>query len=309
MALQSDGKILLAGGFDKFNNLAKTGLVRMTPDGTLDESFASPSVYAAAQSVSVDSDGRIYVSGFLGTNYSSTAANLVRLKSDGTVDSTFTPGVMTGAGLVGSTFKSKISPDGKLYVYGTFSKFGSTDVGRVARIKTTAVPAPPAPTTTVAAPTANPGVVTPAGVPGLVTNVKATIKGTKAIVSWDPPTTGGAPTSYTATALPVGPPAKSGTVEAMNTQQELTCTVDAPATTCTISGLKEGWTYGFAVSAANASGGSGGAVLPTPVKVPVVKKAAKSLPETGTSSSVWMLLVGGLVLVSGGVILRRRQLS
>jgi uncharacterized delta-60 repeat protein/LPXTG-motif cell wall-anchored protein len=307
VAVQPDGKIILGGAFTTFNgSTTAKGLVRVNPDATLDTTFTSPSVGLTVPSLALDSDGRLYIAGGIGTAFTSTAKTLARLKSDGTLDTTFD----VSATPDNYDIKIALSPAGKLYVYGALTKFGETNVGYIARVNTSPVPSAVAPTTTtVAAPAANPGVVTPAGVPGLVTNVKATIKGTKAIVSWDPPTTGGAPTSYTAIASPVGPAGKSGSVEAMNTRGDLSCTVDAPATTCTITGLKEGSNYGFVVSASNASGGSGGAVLPTPVKVPVVKKAEKSLPETGTSSSVWLLLAGGLVLVSGGVILRRRQLS
>ena len=59
-------------------------------------------------------------------------------------------------------------------------------------------------------------------------------------VSWSAPVGGDAPSSYTVTSSPDG----------------LTCTVDAPATSCTVEGLTNGTEYTFTVVATNSGGNS-----------------------------------------------------
>src|ERR1035441_3457610 len=39
LALQPDGKVLLIGGFAKFNGIARNGIARLKGDGSLDTSF------------------------------------------------------------------------------------------------------------------------------------------------------------------------------------------------------------------------------------------------------------------------------
>ncbi|NJC70004.1 fibronectin type III domain-containing protein [Planosporangium thailandense] len=82
---------------------------------------------------------------------------------------------------------------------------------------------------------------------------KPTVQGGdgQAVVSWTPPSDNGSPiTKYTVTAQPGGK----------------TCTVNAPATTCTVTGLDNGTAYTFTVVATNAKGTSG----PSPASSSVV---------------------------------------
>ena len=76
--------------------------------------------------------------------------------------------------------------------------------------------------------------------PGSPTDSAATLDGTTATIEWSAPGSGGAPTSYTVTSEPDG----------------LTCTVDAPATSCEIEGLTPGQSYNFTVIASNSDGDS-----------------------------------------------------
>ncbi len=103
MALQADGKILLAGfGFS---------VVRLNSDGTLDTSFGSGGIVSVtfgsknknssslAQAVAVQGDGKILAAGNL---------NLVRLNQDGSLDSTFGSGgkVVTAASAYAITLQT-----------------------------------------------------------------------------------------------------------------------------------------------------------------------------------------------------------
>ena len=98
------------------------------------------------------------------------------------------------------------------------------------------------------------------GTPGTPTVVAGDGQATITVVA---PTTGGAPVTYTVTSNPEGK----------------TCTVTAPASTCIITGLTNGTSYTFAVTATNGGGTSGNSMASassTPASV--------SSPEGSTSN-------------------------
>lgn len=74
----SDGRMLIAGRFDKINGVARPYLARLKGDGSLDETF-KPAV--ASLRFVIQSTGKLVVAA--GTN------QLVRLNADGTLDNTF----------------------------------------------------------------------------------------------------------------------------------------------------------------------------------------------------------------------------
>ena len=78
---QSDGKILVGGGFTTYNGTTVNGLTRLFQDGTIDTSFTSP--FSGVQpifSLGLQSDGKIYATG---------SAGVRRLNTDGSFDNTF----------------------------------------------------------------------------------------------------------------------------------------------------------------------------------------------------------------------------
>jgi uncharacterized delta-60 repeat protein len=86
LALQLDGKVLLAGDFDSVGLLGRQGILRLNADGSLDLSFVPPAGDFAGRDVLVLPSGKIMVagSGSLGSH-----ANLARLNADGTLDVSF----------------------------------------------------------------------------------------------------------------------------------------------------------------------------------------------------------------------------
>ncbi len=93
LALQSDGKILIAGESLDNSSKRRIAIVRYDSNGTIDESFGhfgvviddSNPTYSGARNVEVDSNGKILICGY---GYNS-ATTVFRYNSDGTKDNSF----------------------------------------------------------------------------------------------------------------------------------------------------------------------------------------------------------------------------
>jgi uncharacterized delta-60 repeat protein len=129
MAIQVDGKILLAGEVSTAGYTETDfALVRFLPDGRLDASFgvlgrASVSLgnYDVAKAVAIQPDGRIVVAGYTG---SGNAVNfmIARFHPNGTLDNTFGFGgynVMDFMGGPDYGWAIALLPDGRIVVAGT----------------------------------------------------------------------------------------------------------------------------------------------------------------------------------------------
>lgn len=90
IVVQSDGKIILGGGFTLFNGNNKNRILRLNSNGTLDGTFTGsvsmgldPNCYV--KSIAIQSDGNIIIGG----RFTSPANYIARLSSTGTYDNTF----------------------------------------------------------------------------------------------------------------------------------------------------------------------------------------------------------------------------
>ena len=127
VALQTDGKILVAGTFDDFSQLY-FGLVRYTNAGALDTSFGSGGKvstlighFAISKSVTVQSDGKILVAGYSRVITGDWDFTLVRYTSTGALDTSFgSGGVVTTSVGSGDDFGYSVAvqSDGKIVVAG-----------------------------------------------------------------------------------------------------------------------------------------------------------------------------------------------
>ena len=126
VAIQADGKILIAGSFTAYNGdeAASDRVMRLNVDGTRDPTFnaggagADGNVFALA----IQPDGKILIGGFF-TGYNGDAAandRVMRLNTDGTRDATFNAG---GSGANSGVFTVAIQPDGKILVGGFLTAY------------------------------------------------------------------------------------------------------------------------------------------------------------------------------------------
>jgi len=123
LKVQTDGKILIAGFFNTYNDVAKKNMARLNSDGSLDSSFTLDTRITnliSINAVSLQLDGKIIISG----NFKITGgkSNITRLNPDGSIDENFTSSLIH-AGTGNSTFFCNlIQPDGKILVGGTINR-------------------------------------------------------------------------------------------------------------------------------------------------------------------------------------------
>jgi uncharacterized delta-60 repeat protein len=135
VALQPDGKILVAGDAGVGSNPRQTVVARFNADGTLDTTFTNgtgsilinipSSTTSSGRGVAIDGSGRIVVGG--NWNGTSNGANVygvavTRLNPDGTIDSTFGTGGIKSEVIPGTTQVQvgglAVANDGSAYLDG-----------------------------------------------------------------------------------------------------------------------------------------------------------------------------------------------
>ena len=119
--VQQDGKIIVAGWFDKWNGATVGGLVRLNSDGTLDTTFSSNVGTGAlyVREAVIQPDGKIILSIIVGIWNGQSSSRIIRLNQDGTKDSNF-----YYSSTAGGPFGLALQEDGKI-----LAGFSSTTKG------------------------------------------------------------------------------------------------------------------------------------------------------------------------------------
>jgi uncharacterized delta-60 repeat protein len=122
MAVQSDGKILVGGGFSTLAGQPRSGIGRLNADGSLDTSFnlGVGGTNAGVFAMVVQPDDKIVVGGSFTTIGGRSRTNLTRLNADGSLDSGFNPGITDD-----QVSALALQPDGKILAGGSFSVLGA----------------------------------------------------------------------------------------------------------------------------------------------------------------------------------------
>lgn len=136
---QTDGKLVVGGGFGTYATSAAPYLVRLNADGSIDRTFATSAFDGAVRAIAIQADGKLVVGGDF-THYGTTIVNrIARLSPDGTLDATYA--VPTGAGFDATVYDLALQPDGNLLVAGSFTQATGTVSGTtfhgIARVKAT----------------------------------------------------------------------------------------------------------------------------------------------------------------------------
>jgi uncharacterized delta-60 repeat protein len=144
LAIDANGRILVAGTFDGVGNTSRTGLARLLPDGTLDASFnpvitgnnlfnrktgKSYSVFLVG-SVVIDRLGRIVIGGSFGAVNGVGRRGIARLNTDGSLDTTFDP----GNGANGMVLDIKCDASNRVILGGVFNTIDTAARPGLARL-------------------------------------------------------------------------------------------------------------------------------------------------------------------------------
>mgnify|MGYP002700352293 CR=1 FL=1 len=131
MAIQPDGKIIVAGAFTTFNNVSKNRIVRLNTDGTIDASFTGLVNDGQVNAIVVQSDGKILIGGTFGGVNNTGRNRIARLNSDGSLDNAFS----YAGGINGIVYDIKLQSDGRILVGGNFNSYngygGAVDLARI----------------------------------------------------------------------------------------------------------------------------------------------------------------------------------
>lgn len=134
LAVQSDGKVLIGGGFTNYNGTAINRIARLNADGSLDTGFTvGTGAASTVSSIAIQpADGKIIIGGLFTTYNATTVNRFARLNTDGTLDTSFT----TGTSASGEVRSIKFQPDNKIVIGGGFTTYNGTSRNRIARVNT-----------------------------------------------------------------------------------------------------------------------------------------------------------------------------
>jgi uncharacterized delta-60 repeat protein len=131
IAIQNDGKIIIAGRFSDYNGISRNRIARLNADGTIDSTFL-PGLGANDKilSVVIQNDGKIIIGGMF-TEYDGIQANrIARLNENGSLDETFN----SGTGASSWVRKIAIQDDEKIILGGDFLSYNGIPISGNARL-------------------------------------------------------------------------------------------------------------------------------------------------------------------------------
>jgi uncharacterized delta-60 repeat protein len=133
IAIQSDGKILVGGGFTNYNGTSANYIIRLNTDGSVDTSFVYGTGFnAKVKSIDIQSDGKVLFGGQFTTYNGTGAYRIIRLNSDGSVDTSF----VYGTGFDSTVYSMAIQSDGKIVVAGYFTGYNGIGANGITRLNT-----------------------------------------------------------------------------------------------------------------------------------------------------------------------------
>ncbi|MBX2836749.1 MAG: delta-60 repeat domain-containing protein [Gammaproteobacteria bacterium] len=133
IALQADGKILIGGDFEEFNNIPRVRIARLNTNGSVDSSFSGGSGFNdTVLALTIQADGKIVTGGDFDTVQANPLNRIARLNTDSSVDQDFDPGQGANARVRAVALQN----DGKIVIGGDFTTVNQSTRGYFARLNT-----------------------------------------------------------------------------------------------------------------------------------------------------------------------------
>lgn len=136
---QPDGKVIVCGQFSSYNGTSIQNIVRLNPNGTLDNSFVTGTGFTGysgmVQALGIQSDGKIIVAGDFGDYNNTSVARIVRLLPNGSLDATFTP----SSGPNDLVMDLIVKPNDEILICGKFGSYAGTLRPRIALLNSNGV--------------------------------------------------------------------------------------------------------------------------------------------------------------------------
>jgi uncharacterized delta-60 repeat protein len=132
IVVQPDGKILLAGNFQKYGNTTVNHIVRISPEGaTLDASFNTGlGTGSGINTIALQPDGKILIGGLFATYNGVLRNKIARLNPNGNLDESFEASIANS--ILVQTIA--VQTDGKILIGGLFSEIEGVPVNNIARL-------------------------------------------------------------------------------------------------------------------------------------------------------------------------------
>jgi uncharacterized delta-60 repeat protein len=121
-SIQKDGKIIIGGAFEAYNDSARFNFARLNQDGSLDVTFDPDFNSGWVYSSAIQNDGKILIAGFFRKIYS--------FNTDGSIDTTFDTGMSDSVNFV-DAYSIDIQPNGKVLASGWFKHDYASFISRM----------------------------------------------------------------------------------------------------------------------------------------------------------------------------------
>ncbi len=136
VAVQSDGKIILAGDFTSYNGTSMNGLARLNIDGSLDETFnpnlETTETYLDINTIAIQNDGKLVIAG---KSFCGGGKSIARLNTDGSNDEAFDSNPWEH-GPYPYVYTAVFQNDGKIIVGGQNISCEGMEKGGIVRLDT-----------------------------------------------------------------------------------------------------------------------------------------------------------------------------
>jgi uncharacterized delta-60 repeat protein len=132
MANGENGGFVLAGSFERVNNISRKHIARVLTNGSLDTSFSTGTgPNGVIFSGSIQSDGKIVIGGCFSSFNGTQRAGVARLHPNGTLDNSFIPATVA----TNSVFATAIQQDGRVIIGGAFTTVAGAPHSGISRLK------------------------------------------------------------------------------------------------------------------------------------------------------------------------------